>query len=168
MAEVVFFYLFAGLMLAAALAVVFGRQPIHSVLSLLAAMFCLAALFVMLGAYFVAALQVLLYAGAVLVLFVFVIMLLRLDKDSLARLGPFTHRGLGTLVGSLLGIQLIALLLRAVPAVRMSEAPMPIGTVAQIGRALFSTYLLPFELISFIILAAIVAAVTLAKQHASK
>lgn len=168
MAEVVFFYVFAGLMLTAALAVVFSRQPMYSVLSLLAAMFCLAALFVMLGAYFVAALQVLLYAGAVLVLFLFVIMLLRLDRDSLARLGPFTHRGLGSLAGALLVFQLVGLLMRSVPPIRISDTPAPSGTVADIGRALFSTYVLPFELTSFLILAAIIAAVTLAKQHSSK
>ena len=168
MTEAVFFYLFAGVMLAAALAVVFSRQPVYSVLSLLVAMFCLAALFVMLGAYFIAALQVLLYAGAVLVLFLFVIMLLRLDKDSLARLGPFTHRGLGTVVGALLLFQLLGLLMRAVPSVTISNTPIPSGTVDEIGHALFSTYVLPFELTSFLILAAIIAAVTLAKQHSSK
>ncbi len=65
MAEAVFFSPFTRLMLLAALSVVFNRQPIYSVLSLLVVMFCLASLFVMLGAYFVAALQILLYAGAV-------------------------------------------------------------------------------------------------------
>ena len=203
MVEAIAFYLFSGVMLTAALLVVFSRQPIYSVLSLLVAMFCLAALFVMLGAYFVAALQILLYAGAVLVLFLFVIMLLNLDKDALARLRPFTRRGVGTVIAILFVLQLIGLITRSAigpsgaaspshaaetpprsleyqPAVQSSERPFEhpnvrstphqlgagqAGTVAQIGRLLFTKYLLPFELTSFLILAAIIGAVTLARSH---
>lgn len=164
MLETVFFYIFSGLMLAAALLVVFSRQPVYSVLSLLLSMFCLAALFVMLGAYFVAALQILLYAGAVLVLFLFVIMLLNLDRETLARLNPFTRRWLGTLVAVLFFAQLALLLTQAsFPAPPLKTAA-PAGSVEQIGRLLFTKYLIPFELTSFLILAAIIAAVTLARS----
>ena len=166
MVEAIAFYLFSGVMLTAALLVVFSRQPIYSVLSLLVAMFCLAALFVMLGAYFVAALQILLYAGAVLVLFLFVIMLLNLDKDALARLRPFTRRGVGTVVAVLFVLQLIGLITRSAIGPSSSASPThttETGTVAQIGRLLFTKYLLPFELTSFLILAAIIGAVTLAR-----
>src|SRR3989338_9094673 len=97
MTEAVFFYTFTILMLIAASSVVLCRQPIYSVLSLLATMFCLACLFVMLGAYFLAALQVLLYAGAVLVLFLFVLMLLNLERETLARTRAYTLRTAGTL-----------------------------------------------------------------------
>lgn len=164
MAEAVFFYVFTALMLAAAGAVVLSRRPIYSVLSLLVVMFCLAGLFVMLGAYFLAALQVLLYAGAVLVLFLFVIMLLNLEPEALARLRAFTLRTAGTLTALLL----LALLVRVVTAPgggpALSAAPAANGTVEEIGRALFTTYLLPFELTSFLILGAIIGAVTLAKR----
>src|SRR3989338_9822815 len=95
MTEAVFFYTFTILMLIAASSVVLCRQPIYSVLSLLATMFCLAALFVMLGAYFLAALQVLLYAGAVLVLFLFIVMLLNLAPEELVRSRVFTLRIVG-------------------------------------------------------------------------
>ena len=162
MTEAVFFYVFTGLTLAAALSVVLNRQPIYSVLSLLVVMFCLAALFVMLGAYFVAALQVLLYAGAVLVLFLFVIMLLNLERDALSRMRLYTLRISGTLAALLLFVAL-ARVFRATPAPPANPA-LSGGTVESIGRLLFSTYLLPFELTSFIILAAVVGAVTLAKQ----
>ena len=169
MAEAVLFYAFTGLMLAAALSVVFNRQPIYSVLSLLVVMFCLASLFVMLGAYFVAALQVLLYAGAVLVLFLFVIMLLNLEPETLARMRIVTLRGAGTLSAAWLFILLAKVFWLSAP-----RAPAPAeavaqasGTVESIGRLLFTTYLLPFELTSFIILAAITGAVTLAKQQKS-
>ena len=164
MAEAVSFYAFTGLMLAGALSVVFNRQPVYSVLSLLVVMFCLAALFVMLGAYVVAALQVLLYAGAVLVLFLFVIMLLNLEPEVLARLRLFTLRTAGTVVA----LFLLWSLLRILGATGTGEPPaaiQPEGTVEAIGRRLFTAYLLPFELTSFIILAAIIGAVTLAKQQ---
>ncbi len=164
MAEAVFFYVFTALMLAAAGAVVLSRRPIYSVLSLLVVMFCLAGLFVMLGAYFLAALQVLLYAGAVLVLFLFVIMLLNLEPEALARLRAFTLRTTGTLTALIL----LALLVRVVTAPgggpALAAAPAANGTVEEIGRALFTTYLLPFELTSFLILGAIIGAVTLAKR----
>ena len=165
MTEVVFFYIFTALMVLAALLVVFSRQPVYSVLSLLVVMFCLASLFVMLGAYFVAALQILLYAGAVLVLFLFVIMLLNLSPEALKRMRLFTARGIGTLAALALLGMLVTIYARSNQA---GAFPLPneaSGKVEPIGRLLFTSYLLPFELVSFIILAAIIGAVTLAKQE---
>ena len=165
MIEAVFFYVFTAIMVLAALLVVFSRQPVYSVLSLLVVMFCLASLFVMLGAYFVAALQILLYAGAVLVLFLFVIMLLNLSPEALKRMRLFTARGIGTLAALVLLGMLITLYVRSNQA---GSFPLPneaSGKVESIGRLLFTSYLLPFELVSFIILAAIIGAVTLAKQE---
>jgi NADH-quinone oxidoreductase subunit J len=164
MMEAVCFYAFAALMLAAAGSVVFNRQPVYSVLSLLVVMLCLAALFVMLGAYFVAALQVLLYGGAVLVLFLFVIMLLNLEPEALARMRLFTLRGAGT-GAALLLLWLLVRVLRGGRGLALSASPAAEGTVEAIGRQLFTTYLLPFELTSFLILAAIIGAVTLAKRN---
>lgn len=167
MAETVFFYLFTTLMVGAALSVVFNRHPIYSVLSLLLAMFCLASLFVMLGAYFVAALQILLYAGAVLVLFLFVTMLLNLEPEALSRMRIFTLRTAGTLTALFL-FSLLFRVLRTVHWVTpLSNAPPSDGSVESIGRLLFSTYLLPFELTSFLILAALIGAVTLAHSNDS-
>ena len=163
MVEAVFFYLFSGIILTAALLVVFSRQPIYSVLSLLVAMFCLAALFVMLGAYFVAALQILLYAGAVLVLFLFVVMLLNLGRDAVARFTPFTQRGLGMAVAVALGAQFVWLFSQPAFSIALASTPTQQGTVDRIGQLLFTKYLLPFEVTSFLILAAIVGAITLAR-----
>ena len=168
MIEATVFYVFTTLMLGSALSVVCNRQPIYSVLSLLVVMFCLASLFVMLGAYFVAALQVLLYAGAVLVLFLFVIMLLNLEPEALARMRVFTLRGAGTLTAAFLFFGLARILMAGSRAAPAPGAALPGGTVEAVGRLLFTTYLLPFELTSFIILAAIVGAVTLAKQQSPK
>jgi NADH-quinone oxidoreductase subunit J len=159
-------------MLVSALSVVFNRQPIYSVLSLLIVMFCLAALFIMLGAYFVAALQVLLYAGAVLVLFLFVVMLLNLEPESLARMRVFTLRGAGTAAAAWLLVILWKILAspQATAIARVADdtvAQGGQGSIEAVGRALFTTYLIPFELTSFLILAAIIGAVTLAKFHDS-
>ncbi len=165
MAETVFFYIFTSLMVLAALLVVFSRQPVYSVLSLLVVMFCLASLFVMLGAYFVAALQILLYAGAVLVLFLFVIMLLNLEPEALARMRVFTLRTIGTAAALVLFCLLWKIVRASGDGPSFSSDTPAGGTVESIGRLLFTAYLLPFELVSFIILAAIVGAVTLAKQE---
>ena len=165
MTEAVCFYVFSALMLLAALLVVFSRQPVYSVLSLLVVMFCLAALFVMLGAYFVAGLQVLLYAGAVLVLFLFVLMLLNLEQDVLARAKRFTLGGAGALAALLLLAALLRIVQSSGPAAPAARLVPPAGTVESVGRLLFTAYLLPFELTSFLILAAIIGAVTLAKQR---
>ena len=167
MAEAVSFYAFTGLMLAAALSVILNRRPIYSVLSLLVVMLCLASLFVMLGAYFVAALQVLLYAGAVLVLFLFVIMLLRLEPEVLGRMRLLTLRTTGTAAAAWL-LWCLLRVLTATPAPTPPALSAGFGTVESVGRALFTTYLLPFELTSFLILAAIIGAVTLVKQDGPK
>jgi NADH-quinone oxidoreductase subunit J len=164
MMEAICFYAFTALMLGAACSVVFNRQPVYSVLSLLVVMFCLAALFIMLGAYFLAALQVLLYGGAVLVLFLFVIMLLNLEPEALARMRIFTLRGAGTGIALLLLWLLVRVILSRGGDEALAGTPAPAGTVEAIGRQLFTTYLLPFELTSFLILAAIIGAVTLAKR----
>jgi len=162
MAEAVFFYTFTALMLAAAVSVTLNRHPIYSVLSLLVVMFCLASLFVLLGAYFLAAIQVLLYAGAVLVLFLFAIMLLNLSPEALIRTKAFTMRGIGSVLGFFLFLHLVRAAVAVRPPVPSSAAPQ--GTVETIGRLLFTEYLLPFELVSFLILAALIGAVTLSKQ----
>lgn len=161
--EALFFYLFAGLTLMSALLVITSKQPVYSVLALLVSMFCLASLFVMLGAYFVAALQVLLYAGAVLVLFLFVIMLLNLDRDTLKRTKSFTFRGAGIITALVLAVAMVRLMLQAVVPTGV-RAPEEAGMVAKLGHLLFTKYLLPFELTSFLILAAIVGAVTLSRS----
>ena len=163
MTELAFFYAFTTVMFVAALAVVVSRQPIYSVLALLVVMGCLACLFVMLGAYFVAALQLLLYAGAVLVLFLFVIMLLNLASDSLARMRLFTLRTAGTIVALTFLFSLFRIL-TAKGAVALGATPPAESTVEAVGQLLFTKYLLPFELTSFLILAAIIGAVTLARQ----
>src|SRR3989338_8613094 len=98
MNEAILFYLFSGLTLLAALYVVLTKNPTYSVLSLVAAMFCLAILFVLLRAYFIAAVHVLVYAGAILVLFLFVVMLLGVGREETSNWTQRLYRVFGGLV----------------------------------------------------------------------
>jgi NADH-quinone oxidoreductase subunit J len=146
------------------------RSPVASALWLIQTLFCLAVLFTILDAPFIGVLQVLVYAGAIMVLFLFVIMLLNLGRPGVGDL-----RGLvGAAVAALLGIGML-LQLRAVP---QSAPPASIqlpagaieglqrqqGVVAAVAQPLFDTYLVPFEITSLLLLAAVVGAVILAKR----
>lgn len=170
MTELVF-WTFAGVAIVSAFLCVTRRSPVAAALWLIMTLFSLAALYVVLDAQFIAALQVLVYAGAIMVLFLFVIMLLNLGRP-----GPSDMRGwAGRLVALGLGTVLAAELwavrtvvpgehLRLAPGTmaRMAETQ---GAVGVITEALFREYLIPFEVTSMLLLAAIVGAVVLAKRR---
>ncbi|OHE88925.1 MAG: hypothetical protein A3G75_15920 [Verrucomicrobia bacterium RIFCSPLOWO2_12_FULL_64_8] len=162
--ESIFFYTFTSLMVAAALGVILTRQPIYAVLSLVVTLCAMAALFVLLGAFFVAAIQILVYAGAIMVLFLFVVMLLDLSPEVLSR----TRQNALWAAGGTLGLLFLAKLwqaLRTLPTAPMDPgSTIQYGTTRKIGELLFSTYALPFELASVLILVGIIGAVVLAKQ----
>lgn len=168
--ETAVFYVIAVVTIVASIRVVLGRNAVHSALWLVLVFFCFGGLYVLLRADFVAAVQIIVYAGAIMVLFLFVIMLLRVDRaeDLLPR-----HR-LQRLVGVLLGFGLLA---GIGVTVIVEPWPGPVGvksleeTTRQaggntqaIGEVLFTDYLLPFEITSVLLLAAIVGAVVLAKR----
>ncbi|PYO96084.1 MAG: NADH-quinone oxidoreductase [Gemmatimonadetes bacterium] len=166
----IIFWAFAGLAVVSALSCITRRSPVASALWLVVTLFSLAALFVLLDAQFIAVLQVLVYAGAIMVLFLFVIMLLNLGRP-----GPTDLKGpMGLTVGVLLAGGLLVQLLglrRAVPPPGLALAPGVIaraaaeqGMVPAVARPLFGTYLVPFEITSILLLAAIVGAVVLAKR----
>ncbi len=166
MANTICFWVFSSLMILSALGVILARFPVYSVLLLLVCMCCVAGLFVLQGAFFLAALQVLIYAGAILVLFLFAIMLLNLDpvhwKQDRARM----WRVGGAVVALAFLAALVWSITRPVPGTVPGTVPGPgeaFGTVQAIGQSLLHEYLLPFELTSFLLLAAIVGAVALAK-----
>ncbi len=164
------FWGFAGLALASALLCITRRSAVASALWLVVTLFALAALFVLLDAQFIAVLQVLVYAGAIMVLFLFVIMLLNLGRPGPSDVkGPL---GVGTacLLGGVLLFQLW-ILRKAVPSAPIQLPPGSMarlqqeqGLVGAIARPLFDTYLIPFEITSLLLLAAIVGAVVLAKR----
>lgn len=162
MLEAVFFYLFAGGAIAAALGVAFARVPLYAVLSLVLAMGFIAGLFALLQATLVAWILLLVYAGAVLVLFVFVVMLLQLDKAE-----PGAHpasKAMAALVAG--GVFAVLMTLgrpvTGIPA--MNADPQISGGTEAIARLLFNRYLVPFELTSVLLLAAVLSIVVLAKK----
>jgi NADH-quinone oxidoreductase subunit J len=166
----VFFYFFAGLAVASSLAVVFKRSPVASAFSLVLTFFSFAGIYALLEAHLVAALQVFIYAGAIMVLFVFVIMLLNADVPSLD-LGRSSR-----VVRVLSGILCLAVLSLFIWAFKQGHIASRIGdfTLERIELAggntqvlselLFSEYILPFELTSILLLSAMVGAVALAKR----
>jgi NADH-quinone oxidoreductase subunit J len=159
------FVLIALIALGSALGLVVKKNPIHGALFLVVNLGSIAALYLMLGAEFLAAAQVIVYAGAIMVLFVFAIMVLIPGKEET---GPDPRRTLrlwALPVGALLFLQMVGLLLlaRVVPA---PAKPPVAGGVEAIGRLLFTDYLFPFELTSVLLLAAMVGVLLLARRRA--
>jgi NADH-quinone oxidoreductase subunit J len=159
------FYLFGLLAVAGSLLFVTRRSPVAAALWLVNVMFCLSAMFVMLDAQFLGAIQVLVYAGAIMVVFLFVVMLLNLGRaPDISDL-----RGRGTrLTAAAVGLALLAEVLVLTRA-KLPDALPPAAADANVAAALagplFREYLLPFELTSVLLLAAIVGAVVLAKRR---
>src|SRR3989338_1987164 len=163
MMEPIFFYGFGGLAVVTALLMVTRVNPIASAVWLVVCFFAFAALFITLEAHFIGVIQVLLYAGAIMVLFIFVIMLLNIGAEELkARTMQFSG-----LLGGLVTIYLIMLLVLGIlkQNVRFFE-PLTegYGYVAPVGRLLFTKYLVPFELTSVLLLVAIVGSVVMGKR----
>jgi NADH-quinone oxidoreductase subunit J len=154
------FYAFSLGLIVCALGVVMARSAVYGVLSLVACMCFLAGLFVLLKAFFVATVLVLVYAGAILVLFLFVVMLVDFKSLSLGRLQLSFSPVLALTLAALLFIQTFKVI-RTLEAA--GKTPIH-GTAEQIGGLLFGRHLLPFELTSFLILAAVVSVVVLAKK----
>ncbi len=161
------FYPLACLTIAGALGVVLNNNPVRSALSLVATLFLLAVYYIALQAHLVAALQIIVYAGAVMVLFLFVITLLNLSPDPADRTSPlFGAAALGSalLLAVVLGRALWATTL---PGAANTPLPEGFGTTVVLARQLFSEYLVAFELTSILLLVAVVGAVVLAKRDPS-
>ena len=163
--DVILFLIFAIIAVLAAINVVVQTHPIASAVSLIGVMGSLAVLYLLLGAEFIAAAQVIVYAGAVMVLFVFVIMLLNAGSE--ARKG---RSFMASLLGAPVLIALLALLAWFVERIYPESMGVHFGgftggSPQAIGRALFTTYLLPFEITSLLVLIAIVGAVVLARKE---
>ncbi|MCP3104709.1 NADH-quinone oxidoreductase subunit J [Myxococcus sp. K15C18031901] len=165
--ELILFGAFALLTLLSAGLVIFARSPINSAMALVSTFFFLAGLYVLLWAHTVAVLQVLVYAGAIMVLFLFVIMLLNLGESptrgrpTLARVAGGVAT-LGFLV--VLGLALSKLPVMAPPAMSGAEAA-TFGTMASLGQTIFTQWLFPFEAVSLLLLVAMVGAVVVAKSR---
>ena len=157
-AEFAIFFLFAGIAVIFALVVVLHRNPVVGALSLVASFFALAVMYVLLDAPFLAALQVIVYAGAIMVLFLFVIMLLNLQHVAEPPTRPI-QQFLGYTSGAAFGIGLVYFIIKYA-VVAQSTAPFR-ATAYDIGVRMFEAYIFPFEMVSILLLAAIVGALLL-------
>ncbi|CAI2718699.1 NADH-quinone oxidoreductase subunit J family protein [Nitrospina watsonii] len=163
--ELLIFYPLGGLCLILALGVVFNNSPVGSAVSLIGMMLGLAAIFVLLQAHFLAILQVIIYAGAIMVLFMFVIMLLNLKQDL-----TWKTRERNLFLSILTGLMVAGVLYKFIEITvgtnfdAPADVPDTFGTTAEVGAKLFTDYVLPFEVASILLLAAMVGAVVLAKS----
>jgi NADH-quinone oxidoreductase subunit J len=170
----VLFYLFAGVAVVASLLVIAQRNPIYSVLFLIASFGALSGLYVLLEAPFVAMIQIIVYAGAIMVLFLFVVMLLNApqeDTEEDLERGRLPAPGRVRAFGALLALALVGQLiwvLMASPRTPAAVAGEAVSSVGAIGRVLFTEYAFPFEVTSVLILVALVGAVVLARRESGE
>lgn len=162
--EVAVFLLFALFALVSAIVVVSHRNPVYSVMSLVVTLLSLAALFVLLGAPLLAALQVLIYTGAILVLFLFVIMLLNVGRETPSGGGSRGQKLGALLTASAFGLVVIALLWGRFVGYEMPALTVEYVALEPLARTLLSKYLLVFEMAGLLLLAAIIAATVLARK----
>jgi NADH-quinone oxidoreductase subunit J len=161
-------YFLSGLTLLSALMVVLAKNPIHSVLYLVFTFFCISGHYVLLNAQFLMAVNIIVYAGAIMVLFLFVIMMFDLRKNQ-----PESKSNLTKLAGSVVAGSLLVVL---IALVRQNNFMPPktegfnsqTGMVENLGKVLYSEYLLPFELVSILFFVAMVGAVLLGKREAGE
>src|ERR1700691_1194996 len=162
----IFFLIFAAFALFCAINLVVQKHPIASALSLIGVMGSLAILYLQLGGEFIAMAQMIVYAGAIMVLFVFVIMLLNAGAEATSRQIPILSRYLGMLL-LVVFLGLISFIIQAMlPKTEgVVFGAFQGGTALEVGRKLFTSYLLPFEVTSILILIAIVGAIVLARKE---
>jgi NADH-quinone oxidoreductase subunit J len=175
--EAIAFYVFGAAAVGASLMVIGQRNPVYSVLLLIASFAALAGLYILLAAPFTAVTQIIVYAGAIMVLFLFVVMLLNAPQEDAAewdRTHPLRRAGIGRF-GAVLAALLIVQLVWAL--VRLNDASTPvnargdaaaISSVRSVGRVLFTDYMFAFEATSILILVAMVGAVVLAARETSQ
>lgn len=175
MMELFVFVIAGAMVLAGAIGVVVRKHPVHAALSLVMTLFGIAVLFIAQQAHFLAAVQVIVYAGAIVVLFLFVIMLLGVDNAEDLHIEPFkVQRPVAAVVGvglvSILGLAIIVARKAAVPVVTQSQAVQDAaldpqdGNIRALARDVFSDHVLAFELTSVLLVIAVVATVMLARK----
>ncbi|MGC3998885.1 MAG: NADH-quinone oxidoreductase subunit J [Anaeromyxobacter sp.] len=162
--EQVTFWIFAVPLVATAAGVVAARSPVYAAMNLVAAFFFMAGIYVLLVAHLIAFMQILVYAGAVMVLFLFVIMLLSLGNEHLEKERHRAMQWAGA-VGAIMLVTVIAVAIADVQTGEPAQLPADFGEVKAVGWVLYTKYLLPFEATSLLLLAAIVGAVVVAKER---
>jgi len=163
--DTILFLLFAAIAVVCGINLVIQTHPISSALSLVGVMAALAALYLLLGGEFIAAAQLIVYAGAIMVLFIFVIMLLNAGSERKPKIRP-----LGKYIGAPLLLIFVGMIHYVIVRILPESSPVAFGsfqggTAQEIGKSLFTVYLLPFEVTSVLILIAILGAIVLARKE---
>jgi NADH-quinone oxidoreductase subunit J len=162
--QIAMFLVLAAVTVAGAVSLILQRHPIHSALSLIVVMVALAGLYLLQGAEFVAAVQIIVYAGAIMVLFIFVIMLLNAgeeERSNVSRLARFV----GVPLGIVFLVEVAYWIGRATS--QLGSAPQEVVSTRDLSTLLFREYVFPFELTSFLILIALLSALVLARREES-
>jgi len=162
--QMLIFFVLAAVAVLGAISLILQRHPIHSALSLIVVMVALAGLYLLLGAEFVAAVQIIVYGGAIMVLFVFVIMLLNAGEEERTNFSK-----LATYAGIPLAVALSGLIAAAIASSNLPPAPATtaLSSTKSLSMLLFKEFVYPFELTSFLILVAIIGAIVLAQREKS-
>jgi NADH-quinone oxidoreductase subunit J len=166
-ADAVFFWVFAPILVASAFAVILARNPVHSVLFLILAFVCSAGLFLLMGAEFLAMILVVVYVGAVAVLFLFIVMLLDVDFARM-RQGFVQYLPQGLVIAFCVGLELVYVVFGFGPSPRAAAAATPSGTLsnaAALGEVLYTRYFYFFQAAGMILLTAMIGAIVLTIQH---
>ena len=168
MLEIVFFYIAATVALIATVMAMTRANAIHALIYLIVSLLAVAVIFFLIGAPFAAALEIVIYAGAIMVLFLFVIMMFDLRKNQ-----PESKSNLTKLAGSVVAGSLLVVLIALVRQNNINTPPLEgfvsqTGMVENLGKVLYSEYLLPFELVSILFFVAMVGAVLLGKREAGE
>jgi len=161
------FYVFSGIMTACALMVISARNPVHSVLFLIGAFFNAAGLFVLLGAEFLAMMLVVVYVGAVSILFLFVVMMLDIDAAVLKR-GFTTYLPIGAVIGITLAVEIIlaVLVFEEIPNIAaVQPTPAGVSNTEALGRILYTDYIFFFQTAGLVLLVAMIGAIVLTLRH---
>ena len=167
MIEAILFGMFAGIAVGCAIGVIFNRNAVHCALLLIGVLLAMSGLFILLNASFLAALQVLVYAGAIMVLFLFVLMLLTIRGET-PLLTRGAAKGFGILFAILVFVEILWVILSQRGELSITSVPAPLpegfGSPESIGRVLYTVWLFPFEITSILLLVAVIGAVVLAKR----
>jgi NADH-quinone oxidoreductase subunit J len=167
MAEAVFFWIFATILVGSAFAVIFARNPVHSVLFLILAFVCAAGLFLILGAEFLAMILIVVYVGAVAVLFLFIVMLLDVDFARMKQ-GFVEYLPQGLLIAFVVGAELVWVVSGWAVSPNAAVAATPSGTLsntAALGEVLYTRYFYYFQAAGMILLTAMIGAIVITLQH---
>lgn len=160
----IIFYLLASFTIFTSLFVVFSKNPIYSVLWLILCFFSIAGHFVMLNAQFLAVVHIIVYSGAIMVLFLFTVMLLNLNKETEPH-KPLLLKFAAVISGGVLFLIILAAMKTTIPSNYIAPKASEIGYVKQIGMKLYREYTLPFEVASILFLSAMIGSVVLAKKE---